>query len=133
MRKGVCDSALSRRDGHGAQARGLRGEEARRHGREDDLGGEVVDLGDVEAAVEAGDLGVVPADGEGNRRGAEDGEVVGVMRVLPDVVGGEDGVARERLLEAGVKVVAEAGAVRRGRAGDERGDDRGSSNLRRRG
>jgi len=67
----------------------------------------------------------VPADGEGDGRGAEDGEVVGVVGVLPDIVGGEDGEAGEGLLEAGVEVVAEAGAVGSWGAGDERGDDGG--------
>ena len=79
---------------------------------------------DVQAAVEAGDLGVVPADGEDDGRGPEDGEVVTGVGVHPDVVGGEDGEAGEGLLEAGVEVVAEAGAVGRVGAGDESGDDR---------
>jgi hypothetical protein len=111
--------------GDGAEAAGLRGEEARGDGGKDDLRGEVVDGGNVQAAVEAGNLGVVPADGEGDWSGAEDGEVVGVVGVLPDVVGGEDGVAGERLLEAGVEVVAEAGTIGCWSAGYQRGDDGG--------
>ena len=122
--EGGVGRGLARLHG-GSEAAGLRSEEAGGDRGEDNLCGEVVDGGYVEATVEAGNLGVVPADGEGDGRGAEDGEVVGVVGVLPDIVGGEDGEAGEGLLEAGVEVVAEAGAVGSWGAGDERGDDGG--------
>src|ERR1039458_4698161 len=50
------------RRGDGAASSGLRSEEARGNRREDNLGGEVVAGRNVQAAIEAGDLGVVPAD-----------------------------------------------------------------------
>ena len=121
--EGGVGRSLARLHG-GAEAAGLRGEEAGGDRGEDDLCGEVVDGGDVEAAVEAGDLGVVPSDGEEDGGGPEDGEVVTGVSVHPDVVGGEDGEAGEGLLESGVEVVAEAGAVGRVGAGDKGGDDR---------
>ena len=127
--EGSVDVRISARLDGRAEAARLWGEEAGGYGGEDDLSGEVVDLGDVETAVEAGDLGIVPADGEGDGRRAKDRKVIGVVGVLPDVVGGEDSVAGECLLEAGVEVVAEAGAVGRGGAGDEGGDDCGVAAL----
>ena len=74
-------------------------------------------VGHVGAECVAGDLGVVPVDGEGDGGVAEDGEVEGVVGVLPDVVAGEDEVLAEGLLQAGVELVAEAGLEGGGDAG----------------
>jgi hypothetical protein len=60
----------------------------------------------------ARDLGVVPVNGEGDGRIAEDTEVEGVVGVLPDVFAADDDALAEGLLEAGVKLVAEAGLPR---------------------
>src|SRR5579859_4478113 len=56
----------------------------------------------------------MPVDRKGNWRIAQDTEVEGVMRVLPDVVAAEDQVFAKGLLEAGVKLVAEARLQRAG-------------------
>ena len=58
----------------------------------------------------AGNLGVMPVDGEGDGRVAQHAEVEGVVRVLPDVFAAEDHVFAEGLLQAGMKLVAEARA-----------------------
>ena len=92
-----------------AGAGDLRREEARRHRGHDDEGGDVVEVRHIGTQGEAGDLGVVPVDGEGDGRVAEDAEVEGVVGVLPDVVAADDEVLAEGLLETGVKLVAEAG------------------------
>ena len=69
--EGGVGRGLARLHG-GSEAAGLRGEEARCDRGEDDLRGEVVDGRDVQAAVEARDLGVVPSDREEDGRGPED-------------------------------------------------------------
>ena len=57
----------------------------------------------------AGNLGVMPVDGEGDGRVAQHAEVEGVVGVLPDVLAADDDVLAEGLLQAGVELVAEAG------------------------
>src|ERR1700733_12694238 len=57
-----------------------------------DIGAEVVIIGNVDAESEAGNLRVVPVDGESDRGVAEHAEVEGVVRVLPDVAAAEDQV-----------------------------------------
>ena len=52
------DSGLARGNGYGAEAAGLRGEEAGGDGGEDGLGGEVAHGGDVEAADRLGGAAV---------------------------------------------------------------------------
>src|SRR5450755_2298580 len=84
-------------------------EEAGGHRRHDDEGGHVVEVGHFGTQVEAGDLRVVPVDRKEDRRVAQDAEVEGVVGVLPDVISGEDEVFAEGLLEASMKLVAEAG------------------------
>ena len=87
-----------------------------------------MEVGHVGAQREAGDLGVVPVDREGDRRVAEHAEVEGVVRVLPDVVAADDEVLAEGLLQAGVELVAEAGLERSGDAG---GAERAAARARR--
>src|ERR1700679_3978610 len=87
----------------------LRREEASSNRRHNDEGREVVIVGDIHAKREAGNLRVVPVDGEGNRSIAEYAEVKGVVGVLPDVVATEDEIFAEGLLETSVKLVAIAG------------------------
>ena len=62
-----------------------------------------------------GNLRVVPLDGKGDRRVAQHAEVVGVVRVLPDVFAVDDQVSAEGLLQAGMEFVAIAGSQRRQR------------------
>ena len=73
-----------------------------------------MDMGNVCVEGIAGDLGVVPVDGEGDGCVAEDAEVEGVVGVLPDVFAAEDGPLAEGLLEAGVELVADTGVERAG-------------------
>ena len=87
--------------------------------RHHDEGGEAFDFGEVGAGCEAGNLGVVPLDREGDGGGAEDGEVVGVVGVLPDIVAADDEVLADGLLDSGVDFVAEAGVEGGGVAGAE--------------
>ena len=74
----------------------------------------------------AGNLRIVPVDGEGNWRVAEDAEVESVVRVLPDVFAADDDALAECLFQACVKFVAEARLLGRrdtGRAIEQRRQD----------
>ncbi len=100
----------SRRGSAGGSGSGhLRREEAGSHRGHDDVGAEVVVTRNLDVQCVAGNLGVVPVDGEGDGRVAEDAEVEGVVGVLPDVLAAEDHVLAEGLLQAGVELVAIAG------------------------
>ena len=72
------------------------------------IGGEVVEVGHVHVQGIAGNLGVVPVDGEGDGSVAEHAEVECVVGVLPDVFAAEDEVFAEGLLEAGMEFVADS-------------------------
>jgi hypothetical protein len=50
-----------------------------------------------------------PFDGESNRGGTEHVEVIGIVRVLPDVLAAEDEILAERLLESSVKFITKTG------------------------
>ena len=65
------------------------------------------------AARVSRNLGAVPFDREGDRRCAQHAEVVGVVRVLPDVLAGEDKILSEGLLDPGVEFIAPARTERR--------------------
>ena len=67
-----------------------------------------MEVGHAYASREPGNLGVVPLNGKRDRSAAQHAEVVGVVRVLPDVFAGEDHILSKRLLQAGVKLVAPA-------------------------
>ena len=86
----------------------------------DGIGAEAVKIGDLDVEGVARNLRVVPVDGEGDGRIAEDAEVEGVVGVLPDVLAAEDSVFAQGLLQTGVKLVAEAGGEGTGDAGTAR-------------
>ena len=99
----------------GADPADLRLEEARRHVGHDDERRQAVEVRHAAADGIAGNLGVVPLDGKGDRRVAQHAEIVRSVRVLPDVLAVHHEVPSEGLLETGVELVAPAGAQRRGR------------------
>jgi hypothetical protein len=68
-----------------------------------------MELGNFKMQRVAGDLGVMPVDGESYRSVTQDAEVEGVVSVLPDVFTAENQVFAESLLQAGVELVAVAG------------------------
>src|SRR5271155_1063337 len=93
---------------HGSASPGsLRREEARRNRRHDHEGTQVVEVRDIRAEREARDLGVMPVNGKGDGRIAQDTEVEGVVGVLPNVVSTEYEVLPRRLLEARMELIAE--------------------------
>ena len=97
-----------RRRGSGSGSADLGSKEARSHAGERERGGESVEVGHADATHESGNLRVVPLDREGDRRVAQHAEVVGVVRVLPDVLTGENQILAEGLLKADVKFIAPA-------------------------
>ena len=101
-----------------AHAANLRSEEARGHAGHHHDGRESVEVRHARAYGIAGDLGVVPLDRERDRRCAQDAEIVGVVRVLPDVLAINDQIFSERLLNPGVEFVAKAGSERSGIGGE---------------
>ncbi len=68
-----------------------------------------MEFGHVNMQGEAGNLRVMPVDGEGDGRIAQHGKVEGIVGVLPDVLAADDDVASHGLLQAGVEFVAIAG------------------------
>src|SRR6202161_601953 len=103
-----AEDAATLADGY-AKSADLRREIAGCDARHHDEGAEAVPVGHTGAQQESGNFGVVPVDGKRDRRVAEHAEVVGVVRVLPDVLAVDDEMLAERLLQAGVKFVAETG------------------------
>ncbi len=85
-------------DWHCADAANLRIEEARGHAGHHDQRRQPVIIRYVGANREAGNLRVVPRDRERDRRGAQDAEIVGVVRVFPDVLAIDDEILPESLL-----------------------------------
>src|ERR1700722_1470662 len=63
----------------------------------------------VSADGNTGNFGVVPVDRERDGRVAEDGEVEGVVGVLPDIVAAEYEMFGKGLLQTRVELVAETG------------------------
>ena len=101
----------------------LRRKESSRNRGHDDERRKVVEVGNVRTKDESRNLGIVPVDGEEDRRVAQNAEVEGIMCVLPDVVAANHEVLAERLLQARVKLVAESwleSARDAGRAGEKR-------------
>src|SRR5580658_4471192 len=85
-----------------------------------------MEVRDVDASREPGNIGTVPFDGKCDRRIAQYAEIEAVMRLLPDVFAVEHHVAPERLLQARVEFVAKAGRqnrVRSRRAQKKHGQD----------
>ena len=60
------------------------------------------------ATRESRDLGVVPLNGKEDRRIPQNAEVISVVRVLPNVLAGEDQVSSKCLLDSGMELVAPA-------------------------
>ena len=100
--------------GRGANSADLRLEEARRHVRHHDERRQAMEVRHAAADGKAGDLGAGPLDRKGDRRVAQHAEVVGLVRVLPDVFAVHHQVPSEGLLETGVELIAPARAQRRG-------------------
>src|SRR5258708_16128894 len=88
---------------------GLWREEPRGHARHHYQRRESVELRHTHANCIARDLRIVPSNRKKDRRGPEDTEIVAGVRVLPDVVPADHGKAAERLLQAGMEVIAIAG------------------------
>src|SRR5580692_10834249 len=65
----------------------------------------------------ARDFGTGPFDGEKNGSGAEDIEVVRIVRVLPNVFAAQDEMFAKGLLQSRMKFIAKSRGQRRGRAG----------------
>ena len=82
--------------------------EARGHTGEHHERRKPVEIRDAGADRVAGNLGAAPFDRECDGRAAYDAEIVGVVGVLPDVLGVHDQVSSEGLLQADVKFVAVA-------------------------
>src|SRR5271165_4158249 len=59
---------------------------------------------------------MVPFDRISDRRAAEDAEIVGPVRVLPDVLAVHHQILAKSLLEAGVELIARAGSQWNGKA-----------------
>src|SRR5579885_514029 len=67
-----------------------------------------MEIGNAHAPGESRDLRSLPLDGKRNRRCTENAEVVSIVRVLPDVLTGNDEVFPKRLLNASVEFIAPA-------------------------
>ena len=89
-------------------ARNLRREEPRGHGRHHAIAADAVKFRNFDVQSVAGDFRVMPIDRKGDGRVAEHAEVEGVVRVLPDVFAADYDALAESLLEAGMKLIAEA-------------------------
>ena len=107
----------------GTQTACLWWEETRGHTRHHDQRRESVELRHAHPNCISRDLGIVPPNREKDRRSAEDTEIVAGVRVFPDVVPAHDGKAAERLLQAGVEIIAIAGIQWRVLARDKSSDD----------
>ena len=80
-----------------ARSADLRREETGCHAGHNHVSGEAAEVRYVRASRESRDLRVVPLDWEGDGRGAEDAEIVGIVRVLPDIFGVDHEVPAEGL------------------------------------
>jgi hypothetical protein len=83
------------------------------------VGLETVEIRGADAPGDAVELRIVPRDGERDRRVEQRAEVVGVMRVFPEIVGVNQQDFADGLLESGVELVAEAGLNRYGSGSEE--------------
>src|SRR5580692_6297223 len=68
------------------------------------------------------DFGTLPFDGEKNGSGAEDIEVVRVVRVLPNVFAAQDEMFPKGLLQPGVKLISKSRSQRGSRTGEALGN-----------
>ena len=92
------------------QAADLRREVSRAGVSERPVRLEAMNVGGAHAARDAIEFGVVPGDREGDGGVQQRAEVVGAMRELPEIVGVDQQVSADGLLEAGVELVAAARA-----------------------
>src|SRR5579871_6218293 len=76
----------------------LRGEETRRNTRENDQGREAMEIRHTYANGITGDFGIVPVDRESDRGCAQDAEIIGVVRVFPNVITADNRILAKRLL-----------------------------------
>ena len=113
-RRGRCGRPIPRARKACASSANLRIEEARRDVGEDDECRQAVKIREAAANGKARYFGIVPLDGKGDGRIAEDAEIVGVVRVFPDVFAAQHEVLPEGLLQAGVKFVAPSRAQQPG-------------------
>ena len=74
---------------------------------------ETMKVGHTDAYRRSVNLRIFPSDGEEDRRVGERGEVIRVVRILPQVVGVHHRVLSKGLLKAGVELVALARTNRR--------------------
>src|SRR6516225_7367563 len=107
-----------------AEATDLRREEPRGHTRHYGQRGEAVIIRHADAQSPAGDLRVMPLDGEENRRVTQVAEVISVLRVLPGVLTIDHEVFAEGLLQASVVFVADSGVEISRNTRHQRRDDR---------
>ncbi len=90
----------------------LRGKKPGGYAGHDHEGRQTVVVGHGPADGKAGNFRIVPFDRKCDRRVAQHAEIVGVVRVFPDVFSVEDEVLSKCLLQAGVEFIAEAGRQR---------------------
>src|SRR5258708_24856585 len=96
--------------GGGAQPADLWREIARPNVSEDGQCREAVEIRHADADRGPVNLRTFPGNGEEDRRVAERGEIIGGVRVLPQVVGGHHHVLSKSLLKASIELVALARA-----------------------
>ena len=96
-------------DWYRADAANLRIEEACRDAGHDDERRQPMVIRDVRADRIAGNFRIIPRDRKGDRSGAQNAEIVAVVRVLPDVLAIDNQVFPEGLLQAGMKLIAKTG------------------------
>src|ERR1700719_669283 len=93
---------------YGARSPQLRQKEARRHARENYQRRKAVEIRHAHPSRKPGDLRIVPLDGECDRCGAKNAEVVCVMRVLPYVLARKYQVLSRCLLNPRMEFIAPA-------------------------
>ena len=104
----VIDPERPRCGGNRARPADLGSEKAGSYAGEHYEAGEPVKVRYAHTARVSWNLRAVPLDRERDRRGAEHAEVVGIVRVLPDVLARKDKILPESLLESRVEFIAPA-------------------------
>src|SRR5437899_2874683 len=93
-------------------ATNLWGEESRCNAGKNKQPGKAMEVRYAYATGKAGNLGVVPFNGKCERRAAKNPEIISIVRVLPNILTGENQVLPECLLQPRVKFITPAGAER---------------------
>ena len=104
----VVDAKHRRSPRRGANAADLRSKETRRHAGHHYKRRQAMEIRNRGADGVAGNLRTIPLDGIRDRSVAQHAEVVGVVRVLPDVFGVDDEVLAECLPQSRVKFIAKS-------------------------